>query len=263
MNKIGSIILVSVFLAILSGCTSIKSTTYGGTGLWGKAERVASAPVEKYEGNISKYSKIGIVNLIGNDILHRHLGTTIVNNFENTYSVEWDLSGHIKKSLYQKLSEKGLQVKELQLSEVDKEILSNTLSQGFINLSLNDKGSNLVKILGINSDVDIIIMLKPYNRAIGGGIKSVGGFGIRTDSFVGMGGNAGAFANISASIILAREGRLFAHFQQEGESYGAPNPYPSNIKNITETESESYRPILTDLADELIEKTVDNFSSTQ
>lgn len=83
------ILLVSLTILTLAGCTGLPK----------------APPMNFHEGG-----RIGLYIDVSEIVKHKHVGTTIFNNNEKVYPVQWDLAKNIQQIVSSKLTQKGYEV---------------------------------------------------------------------------------------------------------------------------------------------------------
>ncbi|MBT8338944.1 MAG: hypothetical protein HKP58_03995 [Desulfatitalea sp.] len=152
--------------------------------------------------DIAKGSRIGVINFVGPRINHYHVGTTVFNNFEKEYEVNWDIPGFINDEIRRQMSEIGYETVIIESDEHLKSNLKDIVVKEGDRYDLSSSVTPIFKKLANDYDIDMLYVLKPLKASlfVPNITIEAENYGVATRSFLGI-GSTQAFAIIGATSI--------------------------------------------------------------
>ena len=156
------------------------------------------SPLPRYE--FPPNTRVGIINMVEDDMTHVHVGTTVFNNFSKKYEVDFKFSQHVENELARNIQDNcQFEVEQipptpLLLEHKNRLIkVSKTEKRAIINPELASEFSLLAN--KYNADVFFIMRTYRMQDFIADSVEYLEGYGLYTRSILGLSG-AFAYANL-------------------------------------------------------------------
>lgn len=131
--------LVYVSLLVLSGCAAF------------------TPPPPAPQHALTKSSKVGLLVTLDPEIEHRHVGTTVFNNFDHPAQLPWDLKVRVQTAFTKSLTEAGLDVVDLQAAGLDSKALAQLVIQKDKEWIVNPEAQSTLNRLHNELGLDAIV----------------------------------------------------------------------------------------------------------
>ncbi len=243
--KIIKVFFTSFLMIFASSCATTQQIE----------QPIFTASIKVSEYKLEKGLKVGVISILNPNITHFHIGTTIFNNFQRQYDVDWGIPNYINVKIKNDLESMGYQYKKIKINEEWSDIIQETVSRDILfgKYYLNPGHVADIQKFAGQQDIDVLVIVKTYKDVLGGAINRVSGYGFYTSSFMGMNINAYAFAHISASVIYMEAPSLIAHHFINEQPAIEQFTFRGNIKNVSDDEINKAEPYLKRLVDNLID----------
>lgn len=166
------------------------------TGILTACSTVPTEPVKLQEG-----SKIGVINLVGQEAKNNYWGLTIFENFNEIKTVDWGVREYIDKGIKRRI-ENGSNYKVVIINDAPiREALQSSLLNSFNQVTQNAKTS--LSEVKKKHDIDVVILVYEAHGYVGGYLYTdgYGIHGLRNDGFI--------HANFSIYSIELEDYNLF------------------------------------------------------
>ena len=194
---------------------------------------------------IQKGSKIGVINFVGPKMKQYHVGTTIFNNFEKEYEVNWDIPGFINSEIKKQASEIGYETVIIEATDSLKTLLANRSIKEGDKLVLNPSIQTALDSLAKHYNIDILYIVEPLKSTIfvPNVEIPVEGYGVGTRNILMIGGvEASAMINGSAICMnpMALTRGSICHKEQDVTGL----KMVGNFRQLTDEEKSEYGKVI-------------------
>jgi len=159
--------------------------------------------------NLTPKARVGIINLVDEEATHTHIGTTVFNNFEKKYPVDWGFPQKLEKELITQIKKStNLDVVKIQPTET---LISNEINivQSKFKFYINpDLLPEIAKIKDQNK-VDVLLIIRDIQGE---------------DYFEGTGQYLKNYGLYTRSFLMIKSAHAYAYTKIEG-IHGNPPKY--------------------------------------
>ena len=232
MNNLRTVIIVLILL--LQGC--------------------ASTEVQMVD--LKPKSRVGLINMVGDEITHTHVGTTSFNNFSKKYDIDWNISSIIEDTIVGKIK-KNTHYDVIKINPTEK-LLENDkelVEIGWASHSLKESVVPEFKNIFSEYDVDIILVIREFGAEdyVTQTGTYIEGYGLYTRSFLVF-EKAYAYGYLKIDGIFGDPpayigGQWFGHHPVVNDFN-----FPEDIKNIPSSELKKIEPFLLENVNKFVEQ---------
>lgn len=225
--------------------------------LMGCAAPQKMQPLPVFE--VSKGSKIGVINFVSPKMKQYHIGTTVFNNFEKEHEVSWDLPSHINSEISKQASEMGYETVIIPVDDTIKEKLSERSVKEGDKFVLNPDVIPILQKMVKDYDINMLYVVEPFKSTIfiPNITVNVEGYGIGTRNMLMIGG-VEAFARISASSICMEPMSLTKGAVCSKSKDVTGLKMVGNFRSLTEEEKNEYGKIFKGFIEEFVSNLLTN-----